>query len=179
MPPAVFAAVAIVGAAVAAYGTIKAGQAQKAEAGFEAKQMQVKGLQDQATAERVALNDKRQADILGSKVQADAAASGGGALDPSVVNIQSNIAGEGEYRALTALYQGDESAAGLTDEANAKMFQGSQTSKAANISAAGTFLQSSASAAAGGLAGKYGGGGSAPTPTTDNFGGWDFPMYKT
>src|SRR5262249_40935198 len=52
-----------------------------------------------------------------SKLQAQAAASGGGATDPTVVNLGERIAGRGELGALMETYKGESKARGLLDQA--------------------------------------------------------------
>lgn len=140
--------------ALQAAGTLAAGSAAKKEAFFEAQQMQQQAGQERATSQRVAIEKRREAGIAGSRAQALAAAGGGSATDPTVVNIQSNIAGEGEYNALSALYTGEERARGLEEGADAKIYEG-RTAKRASLMKAGATILGGASS----LMGKYGGDG--------------------
>ena len=80
-----------------------------------------------------------------------AAASGGGADDPTVVNAIAGIDGEGEYRALTRLYEGDQEALSKEAQADANRRGAKATKKAALFKAAGSILS-----AGSGLADKYG-----------------------
>ena len=69
--------------------------------------------QERAAAQRATLEQQRQGRLVGSRAQAVAAASGGGALDPSVVNLMGDLDNEASFRAATALYQGESAARGL------------------------------------------------------------------
>lgn len=139
---AIAAGTAVAGAALTAASTISAGNARKAESNYEAGQLKENAGQAQASGERAMLVQNRQTKLAESRAQAVAAASGGGALDPSVVDVEGNIAGEGAYRALSALYEGNSQATGMQNQAAATEFSGSQAQKASMISAGGGFLSS-------------------------------------
>lgn len=139
--------VGVAGLAVNMYGQNKAKKAGEADAQFTAEQLRARAANSRATGQRVAENERRQARLLESAVQARA---GGGGMDPTIVKLQADIAGEGEFRALSALYEGDTGALG--DEASADSGLRSQRarSNAANYAMAGTVLSS-----AGSMYGKY------------------------
>lgn len=63
-----------------------------------------------AASQRVAAEELRQADLVSSRALAVAAASGAGAVDPTVVALLARNRGEGHYRASVALYEGEERA---------------------------------------------------------------------
>src|SRR3990167_6406689 len=69
--------------------------------------------QERAAAQRAAIEQRRQGRFVGSRAQAIAAASGGGALDPSIVNLMGDLGSEADFRAATALYQGEDRARSL------------------------------------------------------------------
>jgi hypothetical protein len=96
--------------------------------------------QARASAQRQALDERHNADLAGSRAQAAAAASGAGATDPTVVNIQGDIAKEGEYRYGMALYNGEEYARGLEGQANAKRASAKAAQFAGYMNAASTVL---------------------------------------
>jgi hypothetical protein len=68
---------------------------------------------------------------MASRALAVAAGSGGGASDPTVLNIISRNAAEGAYRRAAALYQGEDRAAAMESQAAATEYQGQINSKAA------------------------------------------------
>lgn len=69
--------------------------------------------QERAASQRAAIEEQRKGRLIGSRAQAIAAASGGGALDPTIVNLLGDIGTEQEFRSATALYQGEERARAL------------------------------------------------------------------
>lgn len=97
-----------------------AGEAQARVAEQQAKVRQAQAVameqeagQERARGQRAAMDERRQQRLLEGDVRAAAVASGGGSLDPSIVNILGDIGTEGEVRALTRLYGGEEAARGL------------------------------------------------------------------
>lgn len=133
-------ALAIGGAALKAGGTIFSSRSQAKSLKSEAAQLDVQAGQTQASSQRDAIEQRRQARLVQSRALAVAAASGGGADDPGVVNIISDIAGEGEYRAMTALYNGDTEAAGLRGQATARRKEAKNVKTAGLINAASTLV---------------------------------------
>lgn len=124
----------------------------------QADQLDIKAGQERASAQRLAIEQRRQAELLSSRALAVAAASGAGVDDPTVLNIMANIAGEGEYRALTALYEGEEEARGLELNADARRREAKNTKKAAKFSALGTIIGAGSDAYGGAtsMKAKYG-----------------------
>ena len=118
---------AIASAAFTIVGQIAQGQAAKAageaqavafrhraalsERAAEAKE-QAAG-QQRAISQRAAIEQRRQGGLVESRVQALSAASGAGALDPTIVGILGDIGRETDIRAETALFEGEEAARGL------------------------------------------------------------------
>ena len=86
-------------------------RAALAERAAEAKE-QAAG-QERAVSQRAAIEQRRQGGFVESRVQAIAAASGAGALDPTIVGILGDIGIETDLRAETALFEGEEAARGL------------------------------------------------------------------
>lgn len=146
------------------------GNAERGAANFQAAQMEQNAGQEKATSQRQAIEARREAGIANSAVRARAAASGGGADDPSVLNIEGHNAGVGEYEALTSLYQGDEAARQDLMGASAKRYGGAQARQASVFKAGSTLLSGGKSAWDNGgssLYDKYGNGGY--TPAESNF----------
>lgn len=98
-------------------------QAQRANQ-FQATQLRQEANSVQGAAQRDAFNVQRQTDLVTSRALAVAAASGGGASDPTVVNIIARDAGQGAYEKAVALYGGADKARYLQEQASAKEFQG-------------------------------------------------------
>jgi hypothetical protein len=97
-----------------------AGKAQQRAAEYgatlaerRADAMEMRAGEERATAQRSAMEQRRQGRLLESRARALAAASGGGATDPTVTNILGDIEYEADYRALTASYEGETMAHGL------------------------------------------------------------------
>ncbi|MGH6629477.1 MAG: hypothetical protein ACREB3_07075, partial [Burkholderiales bacterium] len=84
-----------------------AGERARYAAQFEAWQAERQAGNAIAISQREALEQRRQADLVASRNLALAAASGGGASDPTIVRLLSNIAADGAYRAAVALYEGE------------------------------------------------------------------------
>ena len=91
---------------------------------FQATQLDQQAGQSIASSQIAALDQARQGRLLASRALAVAAASGGGATDPTITRLISNIAGESAYRSATALYQGEDRARLLRMEADAKRYEG-------------------------------------------------------
>lgn len=143
------------GTILQASSQMSAGRAAKKMGNLEKAEADKAAIQTNAVAQRKALEQRRRADIAGSRLQAVSAAQGG-ASDPTIVKLAQDIAGEGEYRALTELYEGEVDANTLTQRGNMAQYEGRVKNKTAQTNAYGTILSS-----AGSMYSKYGGGGSA------------------
>lgn len=170
---AVFAGMQVGGTIAAAQGQRAAGSMAQRGAELEALQMQKAGGQAVAASQRDAAEQARQSRLLQSRALALAAA-GGGASDPTVVKIVSDLAGEGAYRQALALYGGEEHRRALETGAVAKQYEGVVAKETGNISATSTLIRGFGSVGAG-LYGKYGAGGfgkysgSTTLPTSSNY----------
>lgn len=111
------------------------GQANQQAANFQAQSMEIKAGQERAAAQRQAINQRRQESLVLSRSQAMAAASGGGASDPSIITNDSNITREGELGALTSLYQGEQSGQNFEENAKLTRYQGAAGAAGANAQA--------------------------------------------
>ena len=140
----------------------------------QADQQRTAAIQEQAVAQRKAIEAQRKGSIMASRARAVMAASGGG-VDEKLVN---SLIGEGEYGKDVALYEGDERARNLRNQAkytdyNADLTRwsgGAGVGMAANdrsnlYAKSGMTILGSGLQAGIGLAGKYGpspSGGAAP-----------------
>jgi hypothetical protein len=150
----------LAGGALSAAGTIMGGNAaadagrrSQEAANFRATQEDMAAQESRASAQRVALDKGRETTLLESKLQARAAAGGGSASDPGVLDLTGDIAGRGEYESLMAMFTGENKARGLTDEATgsrltgeAAAAEGAAKQSASYLSAAGTIVGSAGSA---------------------------------
>lgn len=135
------AAVASIGGSVlGGLGAMQAGKAANVNAKFQAAQLEQQAGQERASSQRVALEERRRAKITASNAQAAAAASGGSATDPTVLNITGDIAKQGEYNALSALFEGEEKARGLGLQASSTRMEGKQAKRAGMISGISTIV---------------------------------------
>lgn len=155
--------VAAAGDLIGAMSHFQFGQTAQQAAEFQAAQMRQQAGQTQASAQRQAFDVDRQAQYIASAALASAAASGGGASDPTVTNLIARNASEMAYRKATALYQGDERARMLNLEADAKEYTGAETkANSAMVGGAQVFKAGTSilrGAAREGLLKKYGGNG--------------------
>lgn len=140
MAQAILPAMMLGGAALSAGGTIMGSKAEARELRREAAQLEVNAGQERAMGQRRAIEEKRQARLVQSRAQAVAAASGGGASDPTVINAIADLAGEGEYRSLTSLYEGNVAGDDLLRQAQARRREAKNTKKAGLIKAGSTIL---------------------------------------
>lgn len=100
------------------------GQQRQAVAGFEAAQLNQNAGQTIAASQRDAADAARGARLAESRALALAAASGGGASSPTVMNIIADLAGEGAYRRSVALYGGEERARSMRMAAAGREWEG-------------------------------------------------------
>ena len=139
-----FLPLAVAGTALSAFGQLEAGKQQERGAFYEAAQMERAAGQRQATSQRAALEVERQGKLQASRALAVAAA-GGGASDPTVVNLLADLAADTNYRRMVALYEGEEEAQGLREEAKMTRIAGREARRASQIGAFGTALSGAGS----------------------------------
>lgn len=125
------------GANEAADAAIVMGQRQRVAQQFKAEQLRSQALQSAAVAQRAGDTEERQARLLQSRALAVAAASGGGASDPTVQNLIAGIAGEGSYRRAIRLYEGEDRARTLRMQASAADYEGALAEEAGRLQAEG------------------------------------------
>lgn len=127
-----------IGAAIQVAGTIAGGNAAKQAGDYKAAQEQQAAGQARATSQRAAINQQRSAAFAQSKLQANAAASGGTVTGASTVNASENIAGIGKYNEMSEIFTGEEKARGLESGAEIDRFQGRAAQSASRTKAFGT-----------------------------------------
>ena len=152
------------GSGVGVASELMRGYDSRAAAEFQAAQLRQNAGQAQAAAQRDALSVYQQSKLIASRALAVAAASGGGASDPTVINIMAGIAGEGAYRSALALYSGDEKARGMKTHADATIYDSKLEQRASERSAFGKLVGGAAAGMKGIARGqslfeKYGQGG--------------------
>jgi hypothetical protein len=127
-----------------AAGTVLSVASNERGARADARQLRAMAGQERATSQRAAAEERRRARLLESRARAVAAKSGAGVSDPSVLNLMADLSAEGEYRALTRMYEGETGAQSLETEAT-------QRRKAARGQSISTLLSGVAT-----FASKYG-----------------------
>lgn len=136
------------GSAVAGLaGTMTSARAaeQQGQAAERSQQMQALALERQArereaASQREAITRAKQTDVAASRAQAVAAASGGGATDPTVLDIVGDIEQQGAYNQASALYEGTTAARGLDEAAALARYRGSEARRAGKIASQATML---------------------------------------
>lgn len=144
----------IAGSLVSAGGTILGAKSEAKQLRKEAAQLEANAGQERAVGQRAAMDERRQGRLASSRALAIAAASGASADDPTIVNALADLEGEGEYRALTALYEGNVAGDDLARQAQSRRKEAKNVKRASYFKAAGTILGAGSS-----LADRYGGSG--------------------
>jgi hypothetical protein len=140
--PYIGAAASIGGTLLSAKGQRDSGKAavQQAEetskndlisAEYEARQADYLAGQSLAVSQREAYEQRKVAALMASKTLANAAGSGAGASDPTVVDILNNIYAEGMYRSALAMYEGEEQARSYQVAAQSRRLSGKSAASAA------------------------------------------------
>jgi len=91
---------------------------------FQAQQSDQAATQARASGQRDAFDVRRQQKLTLGTLRANAAASGGGSDDATIQQLQKDIAGRGEYEALTAMFNGENAARGYEDTAAGQRYSG-------------------------------------------------------
>ena len=149
----------IAGTVMSAYGQYQQGQAIEASsersaafAAYKAMQERQNATQEIAASQRSAEEDRLRTQYAVSRAVAVAAAGGGAASDPGVVNIVANIERQGAYNASVDLYQGKSAARSMENQANADIYGASlktadakQAASAKTMGAVTTLMKGGAS----------------------------------
>jgi hypothetical protein len=145
----------LVGSIASANALQKQAAAERNAAQFNAQVEEQRAMEDRAAAQRKSFQDKETKDLTLSKLQARAAASGGGAgpNDPSIIGLASDIEGKGTYQSLADMYVGESRGRMAEDNAAIGQYIGQTKADADEAKAFGTIL-----GGVGGLVGKFGKG---------------------
>lgn len=115
----------LAGTAIGVYGKVAGGYAQKGALDASASQLEQEGGQSVASGIQGAIQDRRRAAYVASNARAATAAGGLATTGTSAIANVGQIRGEGEYRALTSLYQGRDRASELDFRASGMRTAGS------------------------------------------------------
>ncbi len=156
--------VGFMGSMVQAQGTIAAGEAQQQQYEYQAKQMEAKGKEELAASQREAIQKQKEGTLVQSRIQAGAAASGFGAgsLDPTIVDLASDVAEQEYLNKGMELYGGKSRQNAYNAQAAADRYSGEIAVMGAKTAAQGQMFSgfSGLLSSFGSFASKYG----APTP---------------
>ena len=167
MADPITATLAVASTVLTATSAIQQGMAADANAKSQqqmlnsrAEQADMKANEERALAILRGKEARRQATLKSSRAQAINAASGGGAFDPSIVNLMGDIAAEGEYNAGIEMFEGESAAQDLEFGAELDRYQGEQARRAGKAAKRAGFMKAATTALKGGssLYDKYGGG---------------------
>jgi hypothetical protein len=136
-----------VGAIAGAGGTLLSAKSGLDQADYQAavQRANAQALKDQANtdaaaAERAQITRNRQTQLVQSRAQALAAGSGTDATSPDVLNTEQQIAGQGTYNALSALYEGQSRARSDQYQSQIDLYNANRIESAAPLTAGGTLL---------------------------------------
>jgi hypothetical protein len=142
-------ATAVVGGmAIQAYGRVKAGKSQQAGLDSAAAELQQEAGQSVASGIQGAIQDRRRAAYVASDARARTAAGGFATTGTSAIANVGQIRGEGEYRALTSLYQGEDRASELDFRGGQMRTEGSNAVRAGWLAGMSNVLSVAGSPAA-------------------------------
>lgn len=140
--PIISGVTTIAGGFMAAAGQKQAAAAQQASLNYQAKQIEMKGKEEQAAAYYEAAEHKREKELALSALQARGAASGFTTTDPTSLQIGSDIEKYGTLKQMMASYGGASRRAGLDAEAAGRRMEGVAAVQGAKSAAAGTIIGS-------------------------------------
>lgn len=130
----------LAGTALGAYGKVKGGYDQRSALNASASELQQEGGQSVASGIQGAIQDRRRATYVASNARAETAAGGLATTGTSAIANVGQIRGEGEYRALTSMYQGYDRANELNFRAGSMRAEGSNAVKSGWLSGMSTVL---------------------------------------
>jgi hypothetical protein len=139
------AAITLAGTAISAYGKVSSGYAQKGALDAGAAQLEQEAGQSVASGIQGAIQDRRRATYVASNARASIAGAGLTTTGTSAIATVGGIRGEGEYRALTSLYQGQDRANELDYRATGMRTEGRNAVKSGWISGMSSVLSGGSS----------------------------------
>lgn len=129
-----------IGTLLSAKGAADEGRAAERLAIYRVRQMEQNAGQSVAAATVAASEEQRKSALIASRAMAVAAASGAGSLDPTVVRILQGINAEGALASATQMYNGEEEARGMLEQARATRYEGASAKRAGKTRALSTIL---------------------------------------
>lgn len=132
----------IAGGLLSAAGHTEEGDDAKRMSDEEARQLRENAGQTRAAGQQAGEEESRRARLVMSRMIAVAAASGAGAVDPTVVKLASGVAGEGELAASMQRYNAESEAQGMEKQATSRVRSGAAIQRASRWRAAGSIMQS-------------------------------------
>lgn len=135
------ATLALGGTAISTVGQLQAGAAEQQAANFQAAQLTQQAQAERASSQAEAQEERRQKELRISRARAVAAASGGG----QDFDLLGDLEEDGELRALTALWEGEERARGRKLQAASARQTGRNRKRASIFKTGSTLLQGGAS----------------------------------
>lgn len=153
--PALGAVSSIAGTGASLLGARKEASYDTAVARNQALIAGQKANDDAAIGQRAAITQTRKTDLAISRARALGAASGTDATSPTQLDIESGLAQQGGYNALSALYEGMAKSRVDTEQADLDLFQAARIKQALPLQEAG-ILFSGLSKTATGLSGSGG-----------------------
>lgn len=130
----------LLGTAFSVIGSIRQGEAQEAQYKSQAQWDQAKAQEERAAGQAQAANKQREAKLVMSRDLAVAASSGGGAADPTALNVAAGVGAQGEYNAKSALYEGETAGRDYDYQAQVYRMQAKQAKLAGFINAGSSIL---------------------------------------
>lgn len=124
------------GTALSMVGALKSGADQKASMNYQAKVQEQQADEATAAGQRSAAAQYRQGQLLQSRQQAVAAATGGGA-DQSVLNIMGMTSMETQLAAQTEMYKAEQRSKGYSDAASVSRTDASRAGTNGTLTALG------------------------------------------
>lgn len=100
------------------------GRALQVSEQYKAAQLDQAAGQETSAAQRKRDDETHRAQLLASRALAVAGKGGGGVSDPTVMNLIADLEGEGAYRGMVAIYDGEERARQLRQGADTSRYQG-------------------------------------------------------
>ena len=160
----------VFGRAFSAVQSLDQGLETHKAADATAANLRVQASDEAGAGERQAISEDEKAKLVMSRQLALAAPSGGGASDPTIVNLMARTAQEGAYRQATALYGGLSREQALRHQADMTEYQGKMAERAGRLNMFGGFIGAGSSLFSGAVRSsmlkKYGGKGA---PMSENF----------
>jgi hypothetical protein len=132
---------------------------QAAVARNNAIALRQKANEEAAVGQREAITESRKADIVQSRARALGAASGTAVASPTQVNTEAGIGAQGDYNALSALYEGGSKEQAANYQASLELFKARQIESASSMNMMSSVF-SGISSLAKGVGGMSSGGGS-------------------